>query len=153
MQQNHARAKPKRCTARQQFVPSGAQVCTVRVVGTRKTLQPETLETVLQQEQLKRGINQTQAAELIGVSRAVYSRWISGRVAMPSTQNLQAVAAYLHINQRRLLDLFPDNYALRGTRGSSARQIAELTDEVAELRRIVTGLVDNLNTAINTRLK
>lgn len=123
-------------------------LCTVIGVGTAKQAKRDTLETVLLREQLKRGFNQTQAAQTIGVSRAVYSRWISGRAVLPSIQNLGAVAAYLGIDQRHLLDLFPDSYSLRGARGSSTRQIAELADEVTELRRTV----DQLVTLVRERL-
>lgn len=105
----------------------------------------ETFVGVLRGEQLRRGLNQTQAAGVIGVSREVYSRWVSGRGVLPSIQNLGAVAVFLGVDQRSLLALFPDSYSLRGARGSKTRQMAELVDEVAEVRRLVAELVAELS--------
>jgi transcriptional regulator with XRE-family HTH domain len=104
-----------------------------------------TFEMALRREQARRGLNQSQAAAVIGVSRSVYSRWVSGRAILPSWQNLAAVATYLGITTQAVQAMFPESYSLRGARGSTVREMAAMLDEVRTLRLMVEEILERLD--------
>jgi transcriptional regulator with XRE-family HTH domain len=117
---------------------------------------PLSMREALLAEQERRHINQSKAASLIGVSRAVFSRWVSEtNTAYPSLYNMRAVAAFLHLDLDQLRSLFPQGYtAQTGNTGGSAKerlvrmqdqldslqhQFDEVLAQLLEIRSLVTG--------------
>jgi transcriptional regulator with XRE-family HTH domain len=116
---------------------------------------PNTLDQLLKAEQRRRGVNQTQAAELVGVSKAVYSRWCTGS-SLPSISNVGAVADFVGLSTVELVDLFPSSYSQRGVLTpfrdfvAMVAQIDQLTIGLDEMRAIVAALAAGDRVAPNS---
>jgi hypothetical protein len=102
-----------------------------------------------------RGINQTQAADLIGVHRAVFSRWVHPTSpSYPALVNVPNVAAFLGLSESETKALFPADYSHQPGRGTGTtyehvaemrKDLAEVKSQMAELRAVMLALLDRVN--------
>ena len=83
------------------------------------------------------GVNQTEAAEMCGVSRTVFAYWVSERGTMPALETVDSVAAFLAVDRDDVLAMYPATY---GARRHKRELTAATTAEVAELREVVQAL-------------
>ncbi len=88
-------------------------------------------------------VNQTEAAERCGVSRSVFSYWVSAKGTLPALENVDRVAAFLEVEPDDVLAFYPATYRARMWRAPSTdEQIADLRAEVQELTRQVEKLTE-----------
>jgi transcriptional regulator with XRE-family HTH domain len=85
-------------------------------------------------------MNQRQVADELGVSQQTVSRWVTGEVT-PHADHYAELASFLEITEDDLIELFEAGGRL--SLDDVSRDLDSLTDEVADLRRILLRLIAN----------
>lgn len=98
-----------------------------------------TLQGALSDAVERAGISHREAAEEIGVSQQVFSRWVAGD-NVPKADQIPAIARFLGMSQKSVRDL--RIAARRRRNGQLENELGALRREVAELRKLVTQLLD-----------
>jgi transcriptional regulator with XRE-family HTH domain len=97
------------------------------------------------------GLNQSEAAEQCGVSRSVFSYWLSEqRAALPSMDNIAGVAKFLNLTEAELLGLYPAAYKMRASR-SSVSDLSAMRAEIDDLRARVDTLTKLVKKQVRAR--
>lgn len=90
----------------------------------------------LEQERLRRGQSQEEAAEALKVSQATFSRWVQGSV--PKSQHWTRIARYLSLPRDQVAE------AVNLSRRSPEARLEAIERELAELRREVRNALEEI---------
>jgi transcriptional regulator with XRE-family HTH domain len=101
---------------------------------------PMTIGQALEEVADQRELSDREAGEHIGVAQQTFTRWVNGQ-AIPSSEMIPAIAHFLRLSESKTRALVKASERPRADRRVASR-LDQIEEDVAELRRLLTKLLD-----------